>query len=634
MLASNGVHISVCEQPQSCPHCGGPCHVQKTVRRHGKTIKHGQFEVRETVHVCAARCRHESGALVTRRAQCLTEQIMPGRVVGYDVMVFVGLERFLHQPHRQRDDIRDALRAVGIELSSGEVSNLARLFLEYLQELHHARTEQLRAALAQDGGWPLHVDATGEDGRGTLLVAYAGWKKWVLGAWKVPTERADVILACLREVVRQFGPPCAVMRDLGKAVTDAVNDLLGELKLDIPVLACHLHFLNDIGTDLLEPAHAQLCDVFRRTKVRPKARGLARELGRKLGNEIGQAREQVSAWQHQTEADHSIPKGRAGIATVRALAQWVLDFKADSAGQDFPFARPYLDLYVRCVTARRAVDAFQCSRPEDKKVRRTLKRLGRILAPVASDVPFRQIVRRLRARAQLLDELRAALRLVPKPRSGTNDNTSKDAPTAEQAATQLRDVRQQVEQLTQSLEQRRCERGTVKDSREAIDVVLRHIRDHGQYLWGHSICLPAEAGGGTRLVERTNNLLEGFFDVIKHNERRRSGRKNLTKDLEQLPAAAALAYNLSSPEYVNILCGTLERLPDAFAQLDFDKRQRALAGQQSTDDVSALAALQIESASLPTDDRRLIRAEDMKRRIVNAAKSRAPYLPRGRRSLG
>ena len=29
-------------------------------------------------------------------------------------------------------------------------------------------------ALAEDGGYSLHVDATGEDGRGSLFVAYTG----------------------------------------------------------------------------------------------------------------------------------------------------------------------------------------------------------------------------------------------------------------------------------------------------------------------------------------------------------------------------------------------------------------------------------------------------------------------------
>jgi hypothetical protein len=182
-------------------------------------------------------------------------------------MVHVGLERFLH--HRQREEIRVSLEADhGISLSSGEISVLAARFLRYLERLHCASAPALRAALAADGGWPLHVDASGEDGRGTLLVAFAGWRQWVLGAWKVPTERADAILPRLREVTFRFGPPCAIVRDLGRAMAEASQALLKSLKLSIPVLACHLHFLKDIGKDLLEDSHDRLRVLFRR--VRPE----------------------------------------------------------------------------------------------------------------------------------------------------------------------------------------------------------------------------------------------------------------------------------------------------------------------------------------------------------------------------
>ena len=77
--------------------------VQKTGPRTGRTLAHGLFEARETVHACLARCRWPSGALVTRRAACLSEALLPGSNAGYDVMVFVGLERFVH--HRQREEI-------------------------------------------------------------------------------------------------------------------------------------------------------------------------------------------------------------------------------------------------------------------------------------------------------------------------------------------------------------------------------------------------------------------------------------------------------------------------------------------------------------------------------------------------
>jgi hypothetical protein len=90
--------------------------------------------------------------------------------VGYDVRVFAGVQRFVH--HRRREEVREALRTEhGVDISTGEVSILQRRFVFYLQRLHAARRDAIRQAFAHDGGWPLPIDATGEDGRGTLLIA-------------------------------------------------------------------------------------------------------------------------------------------------------------------------------------------------------------------------------------------------------------------------------------------------------------------------------------------------------------------------------------------------------------------------------------------------------------------------------
>ncbi len=622
---TSGIQVSVRQDPGSCPVCNGPWYVQKTVLHQGKTIAHGQFEVRETVHVCAAKCHHKSGVMVTRRAASLTEQLIPGRSVGYDVMVWVGLRRFVE--HYQREEIRTALvREHGIRLSSGEISVLAGLFLDYLQQLHNERSPELRAALASDGGWPLHLDATGEDGRGTLFVVLAGWRGWVLGSWKLSTERAELILPCLRQVVEQFGVPCAVMRDLGHSVTLAVNELLAELESDIPVLACHQHFLSDIGKDLLKPAHGQLRDLFRRLKVLPKLRTFARELGRKLGGNIEQARQQVKAWQEQTELAHSLPWGQAGIAAVRALTQWILDYPADSSGYDFPYDRPYLDLYNRCLKCSRAVDAFASNPDNDGKVAGLLKRLRSILDPLVCDIPLGRIAQQLTTRAKLFDEIRDTLRLVPKSFPAIDESTSSQSAATKQAAAELRDIQKELDNLVTSLKKRSSKGGTTRNTRDAIELILRHIENHGSYLWGHVIPLPLDKGGGIRLVHRTNNLQENFFKSIKHDERRRSGRKILTQDFEHLPAQAALVRNLNRSDYVEILCGSLKFLPKAFAKLDAEKRRRKLAGEEPHNVGSKATIPQIATASLPTEDRRLVRAEHMQRRVVAAAKTRTSHI--------
>jgi hypothetical protein len=588
-------------------------HVEKTFRHNGITLAHGSFEVRETVHVCAAGCRKD-GRRVRRRQEALARILLPRSRAGYDVMVFIGLERFVH--HRQREEIRAALQTrYAIALSTGEISELARRFLVYLEALHRAHAPELRAALEADGGWPMHLDATGEDGRGTLLVVYAGWRRWVLGAWKIPTERADAILPRLRTVVECFGAPCAVMRDLGRAVTEAARDLVASLSRTIPVLACHLHFLKDVGKDLLGSAHDELRALFRRLEVTGHLRALARDVGRSLGSDLEPARLAVAEWLGESTDRTGLPQGHGGSGVVRALAQWVLDYPHDGHGDGFPFDMPWLDLYRRCCRACRVVEAFLRIPGNDPKVHKILVRFNGILDPVRSGLLFHRSAAVLEARGRLFAELRDALRLKCKP---------PPLPGAETEET-LRNVKTALDDWTRSLRERRPGRGPAQDMRQAIDLILAHLERHGTTLWGHAIARPPSAGGGVRLVDRTNNLLEGFFHEMKHGERRRSGRKILTQDFERLPAAAALAFNLTRPDYVAILCGSIEQLPRAFAQLDAGNREKSLPARALP---SSPDEHDVVSSSMPIEDRHIVRTDAMNDRLLTAARSRAPHRSR------
>ena len=589
-----------------CLQCGGPTEVQKTVAHRVVTLAHGDLMAHETIHVCQARCRQASGTLVTTRSDALSGTVAPGKVYGYDLEVQVGIERFLR--HRQREEIRRALaHRHGIDVSSGHVSALATRFLAHLEALHASRAPELRAALDRDGGYPLHLDATGEDGRGTMLVALAGWRRWVLGAWKIPTERAEFIRPAIQAVAAVFGTPRVIMRDLGAAMREAAGAYATALAIPIGVLACHLHFLSDIGTDLLDAGHNTLRDLFRHARVLPQLRAFSRQEGRRLGTGIDHGRDGLRLWLADADQPRRIPDGTAGLTVVRSLAQWILDYRADGSGQGFPFDLPYRDLHHRCLGVACAAEAFGRDAPTDAAVRKALDTLQRILRPVRCDIPrFHPVGIALDRRATLFAELRRALRLEetgPAPGAGS----AHDAGT-------LHDIRSAVDALTTSLRTRRPERGPAQDLRTAIDLILAHLDRHGPHLWGHVLPIPEACGGGVRLVDRTNNILESWFGALKQRERRRSGRKVLTQDFERLPPAAALAVNLNCPDYVQILCGSLDDLPSAFARLDAVARDTPAPAKPSIADP--------ETASLSTRDRRFVRIPALEQRITAAALSR------------
>ena len=98
-------------------------------------------------------------------------------------------------------------------------------------------------------------------------------------------------------------------------------------------------------------------------------------------------------------------------------------------------------------------------------------------------------------------------------------------------------------------------------------VALAYLDRYIDGLFGHPVARGPD-GQVLAVVERTNNVAEHFFASAKQQLRRRLGRAHLGRDMEDQPAQAALAANLLCPHYVQIACGTLDRLPQAFAELD------------------------------------------------------------------
>lgn len=610
-----GLTVSALPEIESCPRCAGPTLFLKSAERKVVTLAHGPFVAREVLRACKAGCREPSGKKTINRSRTLASQVAAGAVYGYDVEVHVGLAR--HLGHDQRQEVCGRLFGEQrISLSTGQESLLAARFVEHLEALHWKRAPQLAEAMRKDGGYPMHIDATGEDGRGTTFVVYNAWRHWALGAWKISTERADLVLPRLQQTAQTFGQPCAIMRDLGRAMIEAAGQLTLEMKWDIPILGCHTHLLRDVGKDLMKASHDQMRDLVRRHRLRTHLRSLARGLGRPLSSAMPMLRDNVEAWA-RSATGHGLPTGADGVAFVRSLAQWPLDYAQEGDGLGFPFDRPYLDFYQRCRTIRRAADASLRKQSGDAGGRRELLRLAQIIDPVLRDPAFADVAAKLVRRARLFEQLRQALRLYP---DGKTARATILSPA--RAAAELQNVRQAVERLGRDLRSLRPERGPAQDERQAIDIVLDHLERHGDSLWGHAIRLPKEVGGGIRLVDRTNNALESFFRKMKQGERRRSGRKVLTYDFEQLPAGAALVSNLTRPDYVKILCGSLDRLPAAFAELDAGQRDKDLAAGEA--DGRSFHDDEVLSRSMPYQDRALIRSAALDVWIQSAARSRAP----------
>ncbi len=502
------------------------------------TLSHGAFDAREI----RKRCGDRSCPPV--RSEALRRLVKSGQRYAYDLIVHVALGRYIKG--QQRDEIRRELsKERGIDLSAGTVSALCDRFLSLFEALHVHRAPQLRAHL-QQGGYPLHLDATCEHGKGGLFLCMDGWRGWTLWGARVPSENADHLTSVVDRTVELFGRPVATMRDMGDGGAHAVERLR---KDGVPDLICHYHFAGAVGSSLFDKLYDHLRGILRLCRVRTDLRTLLREL--------------------RPYNTSRATEGRWGLGCVRedlkALVLWVLegDGRKDVP---YPFALPHLEFVRRCRQAvERAQQWVPCPRTQPE--RRVIEVLARRVSRLERDPRLVATVESLDERWRTFSELRGVLRLsdADLPRGDTR-LAPRQLPALEWL--RLEQIKQAVESFEAELKERipPAEHGKSRPS-SAPAIVLKYLERNRAHLFGHPARLDPD-GRVVAVVARTNNVIEHFFGKDKQRLRRRVGRAHLGQDLEQQPAQVALVSNLRHADYVQVLCGSLDHLPTALAELD------------------------------------------------------------------
>ena len=502
-----------------CQHCGQALSRQKSTTRTLVTLAAGTLLAREIRKHC--RNCQPAPVAVSRHLAGLAP---PGQRYGYDLIVWVGLARY-HR-HLQREEVRTLLARQGIALSTGSVSALCDRFLTALEALHWQRAPALRAGLPH--GYALHIDATCDKGKGGTFRCLDGWTGWTLHAVRIGSENEAELRPAIDRTLAAFGDPVAVMRDLGKAGSKAVEPCR---QRGIPDLLCQYHFLAAVGHQLLDSGYALLRNRIRRSKLRSRLRELLRKA-------------------------RSEPAVRLDLP---ALLWWVLQGEGRK-DLPYPFSLPHLACHRRC--AQFAVERDRrLPRPRTRSETRLLAQASEVLADYRRLDPQDKAVERLARGWAAFCQLRTLLRLSDQELPG-----GPRQPAA--AAERLQAVAADLQRYHQDLRQRvRTPSGGPAAACQTEAIILQYLDRYGDGLVGHPVVRDA-SGRVLAVVDRTNNVIEHSFAIAKQGLRRRLGRAHLGRDLEDQPAQAALAANLLHPDYVRILCGTLDQLPAAFAELD------------------------------------------------------------------
>lgn len=544
-----------------CSVCGGKLQIQKSKNRQITTIKSGAIQAREVRKVCCVNPSHP-----VEVSSELAQLVPRGQRYGYDLIVCVGLARYIHR--MQRSEIQESLwHQDGVQLSTGSISELCDRFLLVLESLHIANSPALRIAL-QDG-YPLHIDATCEYGKGGLFVCIDGRHGWVLNAARITTENEAELHPVIEKSCELFGDPVSVMRDLGKAGGLAVQPLR---KRGVVDLICHFHFLGAIGKKLFDTDYGTLRSSLKKSRTCGELRTLLRDLRNNTISEVY--------------------SGKYGSGVMREdLHSLILYLLEGKKGKDapYPFSLPHFDTCRRYLEAEILIEKW-LPEPRSRVEQTVLKKVGSILSSVEKDDRLRAIMFELEKRLTAFNELRDILRLsddeLPSVYSSKTDNASNSQRMGIpcEAVALLEKIKKKTTDYHNDI---RCRVAQQKKKNIALTrstpekIILTYLDRYGNRLFGHPVKMDTD-GRIIFVAERTNNIPEHFFGREKRKIRRRVGRAHLGRDLEEQPAQAALVANLNSQEYVKIVCGSLDRLPDAFAALNVNYNSPLVRSNKDT----------------------------------------------------
>ena len=120
----------------------------------------------------------------------------------------------------------------------------------------------------------------------------------------------------------------------------------------------------------------------------------------------------------------------------------------------------------------------------------------------------------------------------------------------------------ELERLRLRAERKIKSKGLTKYLLKAWKIVASRLKKQ-QGMLATSIVIGKE----TVILPRTNNLSETGFRDAKRKARRTTGKKNLSKHMDDLPAQYFYTFNLDDPEYVSTVYGNGE-IFDSFHLVD------------------------------------------------------------------
>ena len=168
-------------------------------------------------------CKNHPGECISIHDETVA-QLIPKCCTDLNVTILIGLLRW--RIGMKRHEIRAFLRAKGIALSTGTISNRSLDFLLLFKQLHEAKTAEIKALIERKGGMILHMDGTHRSGGRVVFVLQEGHNGIVLDTDLIPSESEEHVKPILSKFKKTYGSPLVIVRDMAKGLALCASNIL------------------------------------------------------------------------------------------------------------------------------------------------------------------------------------------------------------------------------------------------------------------------------------------------------------------------------------------------------------------------------------------------------------------------
>jgi len=231
----------------NCTYCGYPLYKSyHTPAKSIKTLK-GVVKAKHVVKECTNK------QCITRQKETkklfYSEQFLsftlPGCAIGIDITLYIGFH--MHVRSQSLDDVFKYLLQQGVQINRSSVYRHYERYLEFMAELSQQDTDEIKKEIEKNSGYIISIDAVYSIDSPRLLVCRDILSKKILATKLVLSENDADVIDLLTQVKQTFGPPLAIISDMGKGISKGIETIFPDIKHQY----CHFHFLKNLGKDLM-----------------------------------------------------------------------------------------------------------------------------------------------------------------------------------------------------------------------------------------------------------------------------------------------------------------------------------------------------------------------------------------------